>query len=158
MARLGIHCIVVYVDDFMIIASTESEAWRVYFSLRALLRSLGFAVNMKPHKTIFPSQICNFLGICLDSVGMKARSDDAKLAATLALLDSILRKGAVKTAELRKRGREVKLDCSNRIWRSHLFAPHYQRHSFCLTLFPLHSHFRRTAAGFAVVPRYLTSV
>ena len=100
MARLGIRCLVVYVDDFMIIARSESEAWRAYFALRALLRSLGFSVNMKPHKTIFPSQVCNFLGVCLDSVRMEARLDDAKLANTLELLRRVLRKKAIKRRDL----------------------------------------------------------
>lgn len=55
---------------------------------------------MKPHKTVFPSHICTFLGICLDSVRMEARLDDAKLASTLELLQRILRKKAVKRREL----------------------------------------------------------
>lgn len=91
---------VVYVDDFLIIAATENEAWRAYFALRALLRSLGFAVNMKPHKSVFPTQVCTFLGVCLDSVRIEARLDDAKLATTLDLLQRVLRKKAIKRRDL----------------------------------------------------------
>jgi hypothetical protein len=52
MARRGFHVLVVYVDDFIIICSTEAMAWYVFWALRILLRKLGFTVNMRTHKCI----------------------------------------------------------------------------------------------------------
>lgn len=96
MACLEIRCIVIYVDDFFIIAATEG----VLILRFALLQSLSFAVNMKPHRTVLSSRICTFLGICLDPVRMEARLDDAKLASTLDILQRVMRKRAIKCRNL----------------------------------------------------------
>jgi hypothetical protein len=100
MACLDIRCIIVYVDDFLIVAATPSEIWRAYFALRALLLRLGFLVNMKLHKSVPPSQICTFLGIESDSVLMEASLDAFKLSLTLSLSEKILRKKAIKRRNL----------------------------------------------------------
>ena len=70
MARRGFKCIVVYVDDFIIICKTQAMAWYAYWALRILLNKLGFQVNMRAHKCIAPCQLIDFLGITLDSVAM----------------------------------------------------------------------------------------
>lgn len=41
MARLGIRCIILYVDVFLIVTATEAKAWRAYDALCALLHLLG---------------------------------------------------------------------------------------------------------------------
>jgi hypothetical protein len=86
MMRRGHKCFVVYVDDFIIICDTEAMAWYVYWTLRLLLRKLGFQVNSKPHKCVPPCQVLEFLGIELDSVLMQARLSQSKLQATLTLV------------------------------------------------------------------------
>jgi hypothetical protein len=62
MARRGFKCLVVYVDDFIIICQSQAMTWYVYWALRQLLRKLGFQVNPKPHKCIPPCQICHARG------------------------------------------------------------------------------------------------
>jgi hypothetical protein len=46
MTRRGPHVLVVYVDDFIIICSTEAMAWYVFWALHILLRKPGFTVNI----------------------------------------------------------------------------------------------------------------
>jgi hypothetical protein len=90
MMRRGYKCLVVYVDDFIIICDTEAMAWYVYWTLRLLLHKLGFQVNSKPHKCVPPCQVLEFLGIELDSVLMQARLSQSKLQATLTLVRQAL--------------------------------------------------------------------
>jgi hypothetical protein len=42
MACRGFKCLVVYVDDFLIVCQPEAMAWYVYWALRLLLKKLGF--------------------------------------------------------------------------------------------------------------------
>lgn len=102
MARRGFHCIVVYVDDFIIICPTQAMAWYAFWALRLLLRKLGFQVNMRAHKCIAPCQIIDFLGITLDSITMQARLGQAKLAAITALINETLARTSITRRELDK--------------------------------------------------------
>jgi hypothetical protein len=90
MARKGFKCLVVYVDDFLIICPDQATTWYAYWALRALLKRLGFAINPKPHKLIPPCQVIEFLGVTLDSVNMQARLSTQKLAETLSLIHQTL--------------------------------------------------------------------
>ena len=102
MARRGFHCLVVYVDDFIIICPTQAMAWYAYWALRILLIKLGFKVNMRAHKCIAPCQVIDFLGVTLDSVAMQARLSPAKLAAISTLISDILRRTRLTRRELDK--------------------------------------------------------
>lgn len=102
MARRGFKCVVVYVDDFIIICSTETMAWYAYWALRILLGKLGFKVNMRAHKCIPPCQIIEFLGITLDSVAMQARLSSAKLAALSTMVSDLLHRTNLTRRELDK--------------------------------------------------------
>lgn len=95
MRRHGHKCIVVYVDDFIIICESQTMAWYIYWTLRLLLRKLGFQVNMKPHKSIPPCQVLDFLGVELDSVSMQARLSQSKLQATLSLVRQALSSSSI---------------------------------------------------------------
>ena len=102
MARRGFKCLVVYVDDFIIICPTQAMAWYAYWALRILLTKLGFQVNMRAHKCIAPCQIIEFLGITLDSVAMQARLSPAKLAATSTMVADLLQRTSITRRELDK--------------------------------------------------------
>ena len=102
MARKGFKCIVVYVDDFIIICKTRAMAWYAYWALRILLNKLGFQVNMRAHKCIAPCQVIDFLGITLDSVAMQARLSLAKLATLSALITETLARTRITRRDLDK--------------------------------------------------------
>jgi hypothetical protein len=95
MARRGFHCVIVYVDDFILICPDQSTTWYAYWALRALLKKLGFSVNPKPHKLVPPCQIIEFLGVTLDSINMQARLSPSKLAETLELVQQTLQRSSI---------------------------------------------------------------
>lgn len=102
MRRRGFHCIIVYVDDFIIICPTEAMAWYAFWALRALLRKLGFQVNMRAHKCIPPCQLIEFLGITLNSVAMTASLSAAKLASLLHTINDTLHRHTITRRNLDK--------------------------------------------------------
>jgi hypothetical protein len=95
MARRGFHCVIVYVDDFIIICPDQATTWHAYWALRVLLKKLGFSVNPKPHKLVPPCQLIEFLGVTLDSVNMQARLSPSKLAETLEFVKQTLQRSSI---------------------------------------------------------------
>lgn len=65
MAAMGIPAIVVYVDDFLVVADTEIACQAALDALLSLLEELGFTAS--PKKTVLPSQRLTFLGLLLES-------------------------------------------------------------------------------------------
>jgi hypothetical protein len=65
MAARGIRGVVVYVDDFLIVADTQRECQLALDILLELLQSLGFTISEK--KTVLPTQSLTFLGLQLDT-------------------------------------------------------------------------------------------
>ena len=65
MAAMGIPAIVVYVDDFLVVAATEQACQAALDALLSLLAELGFTVS--PKKTVLPCQSLTFLGLLLES-------------------------------------------------------------------------------------------
>ena len=65
MAARGYTTTVVYVDDFLIIAETQTQCQFALDALLALLADLGFTVSAK--KTVQPTQTIVFLGIQLST-------------------------------------------------------------------------------------------
>ena len=45
MARIGFKTIIVFLDDFLVIADSYLECLFAYRTLMSLLRSLGFSIN-----------------------------------------------------------------------------------------------------------------
>ena len=84
MAKKGFNTIVVYLDDFLIIAKTRAECQAAMESLLKLLRELGFAINYK--KIELPTQKLVFLGILLDSTSMTISVPNEKIQETKLLL------------------------------------------------------------------------
>lgn len=95
MARKGFDLLVVYLDDFLIIAKSQEECARALLVLIQLLRKLGFAIHWG--KVVDPTQKITFLGIELDSIGMCLRLPQGKLDIFREELQSFLsRKRATK--------------------------------------------------------------
>ena len=66
MAHRGFHDIIVYLDDFLVIAPTKEECESAYQVLLQLLQDLGFTISLK--KLVPPTQCLTFLGVQLDTV------------------------------------------------------------------------------------------
>lgn len=77
MAKRGFQCVVVYLDDFFILAPTRAACQHAQTVLIQLLRKLGFQISGK--KVIDPTQCIIFLGVELDTVNMCLRLSEDKL-------------------------------------------------------------------------------
>lgn len=97
MKRRGFSALVVYLDDFLIVAPTYEECLAALNTLISLLRSLGFSIAW--HKVEGPSQALTFLGILLDSRSMSLELPAPKLRDLHALLSAF---AARKRASLRQ--------------------------------------------------------
>ena len=100
MARRGFSSIVVFLDDFFILAPTYTECARALSVLLQLLRSLGFSIAW--HKVVGPCTSLTFLGIDLDSISMTMKLPDIKQQKLLCLL---------RTFAARKRATRRQLQC-----------------------------------------------
>ncbi len=77
MLRRGYSSIVVYLDDFWIIAPTRAACQEAQSVLIKLLRKLGFQISWT--KVIDPTQVIVFLGVELDTINMCLRLPEDKL-------------------------------------------------------------------------------
>lgn len=77
MARKGYNLMVVYLDDFLIIAESQAQCADALNCLVQLLRKLGFAIHWG--KVVDPTTCITFLGIELDSLEMTLRLPEEKL-------------------------------------------------------------------------------
>ena len=68
MASKGYPDIIVYLDDFLIVAHSKEECQKTLQVLMETVRRLGFSINY--NKVAGPSQRLTFLGIMLDTVSM----------------------------------------------------------------------------------------
>ena len=65
LAAHGVTAVVVYVDDFLILADTQADCAAALELLLKLLRLLGFTIS--EHKTVQPAQQLTFVGFQLDT-------------------------------------------------------------------------------------------
>ena len=79
MARKGYDLLVVYLDDFLVIADSREACAEALSVLIQLLRKLGFAIHWG--KVVDPTTKITFLGIELDSLAMSLRLPADKLVA-----------------------------------------------------------------------------
>ena len=79
MKNRGISRILIYMDDFLIITSSQEEGQLAQKELIKVLRELGFHINYK--KVAGPSQKLAFLGITFDTVNMTLSLSQEKLKA-----------------------------------------------------------------------------
>ena len=84
MEKQGHSDIVVYLDDFLVIAPTPEQCRESMSSLIALLRRLGFAINW--NKVEDPCQIITFLDIQLNSNDLTLSLPQPKLQELICLL------------------------------------------------------------------------
>ena len=77
MGRMGYSNVVVYLDDFLIIARSKEECEKAYQALMSLLIELGFSINY--NKVVPPCQRLVFLGIEIDSVSLSCSLPLGKL-------------------------------------------------------------------------------
>lgn len=95
MARKGYDLVVVYLDDFLIMADSKEICAAALHCLIQLLRKLGFAIHWG--KVVDPTTKITFLGIELDSLDMTLRLPEEKLQGFHEELHSFLkRKRATK--------------------------------------------------------------
>ena len=80
MIRRGFTGIIVYLDDFLIVAETFLECWAVYETLLELLTNLGFQIS--PGKLVPPWQQLVFLGIRINTVDLELSLPPDKLQET----------------------------------------------------------------------------
>ena len=77
MERRGYDLLIVYLDDFLIIANSQEECAAALRCLIQLLGKLGFAIHWG--KVVDPTTRITFLGIELDSICMSIRLPSEKL-------------------------------------------------------------------------------
>jgi hypothetical protein len=81
---LGVKCVIHYIDDFLFVVGTKSEADKNLKEVSALCSELG--LPMAASKTEGPTTCLTFLGIEIDTVAMEARLSASKLAELQLLL------------------------------------------------------------------------
>ena len=95
MGRRGFDLLIVYLDDFLIIADSQEKCAAALNCLIQLLRKLGFAIHWG--KVVDPTTKITFLGIELDSMSMSMRLPSDKLdSLNQELKDFLLHKRASK--------------------------------------------------------------
>lgn len=85
LIRRGINAIVVYLDDFLLVAETKEACMEALNCLITLLRQLGFFISWA--KVCGPSRQITFLGINIDTVRMMLELPPNKLADLMRLID-----------------------------------------------------------------------
>ena len=98
MGRRGFDLLIVYLDDFLIIAKSKEECAAALKCLIQLLRKLGFAIHWG--KVVDPTTRITFLGIELDSLGMSVRLPGEKLDSLRFELDGFLHRRRASKRQL----------------------------------------------------------
>lgn len=105
MAARGRSAVVVYVDDFLIIAPTHAECQEALELLLKLLTQLGFTVSAK--KIVLPCQSLTFLGLLLESNvdnagGMRVTVPEDKLRKAEAIAADMVSRDTVTKQQLQR--------------------------------------------------------
>ena len=98
MSRRGWDNVFGYLDDFIVVASSELECKRGMSALIDLLHTLGFQVAWK--KVVPPAQKVIYLGILLDSISMTLSLPQVKLDKLSLLLQDFKSKSMCKVKDL----------------------------------------------------------
>ena len=78
MAAQGVPSIIVYLDDFLVIAESQEKCQSYLAHLMKVLRQLGFAINY--NKVTGPCKRLTFLGITLDTENMTIELPSEKIS------------------------------------------------------------------------------
>ena len=100
MRRKGYQVVIVYLDDFLIIADSKLECEQTFQALLQLLQQLGFTINWE--KVIAPTQCLTFLGIEINTHNRTLSLDSSKLQDLSNLLTCWLPKRRATKRELQQ--------------------------------------------------------
>ena len=116
--------VLIYLDDFLLLAATKEEAVKNTHLLITLLQSLGFIINFKK-SSLTPSQVITFLGFKIDSTSMMLSLPAEKINK---ILDCAHRLLAPQRITLRNLASLIGLLEASRpaIWRAPLHFRHLQ--------------------------------
>ena len=109
MERRGFHDVIVYLDDFLVIAPTKEECERAYHALSQLLRDLGFTISLK--KLVPPTQCLTFLGIQLNTGTQEMTLPPTKLAELQSLVSQFQQKRRATKRELQRLAGKLNWAC-----------------------------------------------
>ena len=98
MGRRGINLLIVYLDDFLVIADSKEACAQALNCLIQLLRRLGFAIHWG--KVVDPTNRITFLGIELDPISMSLRLPEDNLSGFRKELQSFLQLKRVTKRQL----------------------------------------------------------
>ena len=76
LREMGV-CMIVYIDDVLILAETKEKAQEQAKALVYLLECLGFIINKKKSE-LTPAQIMDFLGLTVDTLLMQLKLPGGK--------------------------------------------------------------------------------
>ena len=99
MTRRG-FVVLVYLDDFLVIARTAEECYEAFSALVALVQRLGFEINWD--KVVLPCQRLTFLGVLIDGVRRTLALPDLKLQQLRQLLNHWCSKKKATKLELQQ--------------------------------------------------------
>ena len=77
LREIGLR-LIIYVDDIVVIAGTESMPRYHIMGVVFLLENLGFVIN-KPKSKLMPTQEIKFLGFSINSTAMELKLPDEKI-------------------------------------------------------------------------------
>ena len=98
------HRLVIYLDDILLIASSEEEIATARDATLELLRQLGWTVNEKK-SVLTPSQEIEFLGLNIDTRTMMISLPDKKRHDLAAAINDLLQRNATRTLTIREAAR-----------------------------------------------------
>ena len=98
MAKRGFHCVVQFLDDFLLIGYSEEAARMAQLALIRLLTSLGFSVSWS--KVVSPTTRVVFLGVILDSQLMQAEATPEKMQRLRDTITALLQRNKASKREL----------------------------------------------------------
>ena len=100
MHRRGFHGILVYLDDFLIVAPTEQECQLAFATLSKLLLDLGF--RLSEHKVTPPTQCLPFLGIEINTNKCTLKVPSRKLQDIKSSITTFLHKRSASKRQLQQ--------------------------------------------------------
>ncbi|KAL9952390.1 hypothetical protein ACROYT_G039640 [Oculina patagonica] len=109
MARRGFNSVVVYLDDFLVIAPTREACQLAFSTLLQLLQDLGFSISW--HKVIRPTQKLVFLGVELDTNNCSLSLPSSKLTELQTVISNFLNKRRANKKQLQQLAGKLNWAC-----------------------------------------------
>ena len=109
MSRRGFNSVVVYLDDFLVIAPTREACQLAFTTLLQLLQDLGFSISW--HKVLGPTQNLVFLGVELDTKQCTMSLPSSKLQDLHQLTSSFLTKRRATKTQLQQLAGKLNWAC-----------------------------------------------